>query len=204
MTKQGIDAPAAAEFYGGDSVIDAAPKISVGRIGQLVLKTWPFLRPLMKHLLALLAIGGLTALVIGGAGLLGNDLFNNKILVGNKLQPMQAALLFLDEAYVTSGDENEPKLTENQRKTVRNRMFVWAVILLAFAIPIAAGLFYYNMWVWQQVNQNLRVAMIERAEHLSLKYHSHARVGDAIFRYYRMKIGSSGGNNTFFDQWYYS
>ena len=36
-----------------------------------------------------------------------------------------------------------------------------------------------------QVAQYLRVTMIERAEHLSLRYHSHARTGDAIYRIYQ-------------------
>ena len=36
-----------------------------------------------------------------------------------------------------------------------------------------------------QVAQYLRVTMMERAEHLSLRYHSHARTGDAIYRIYQ-------------------
>ncbi|MEM7363077.1 MAG: ABC transporter ATP-binding protein, partial [Pseudomonadota bacterium] len=39
--------------------------------------------------------------------------------------------------------------------------------------------------LWQMINQNLRVAMISRAEYLSLRFHSQSRVGDAIFRVYQ-------------------
>lgn len=173
------------DVYSGGSAADAAPKVSMRRIGQLILKTWPFIRPLGKHLAALIGIGAVLSVVGSGAFLLGSDLFSNKILVGNKLQPMQAAMLFLDESYVTAGDKDESMLTGDQRKVVRNRLFTWVLVLAIFGIPIAGGLFYYNMWVWQSINQNLRVAMIERAEHLSLKFHSHARVGDAIFRVYQ-------------------
>ena len=44
---------------------------------------------------------------------------------------------------------------------------------------------YYRTWILQRVNQFLRVTMVERAEHLSLRYHSHARTGDAIYRLYQ-------------------
>ena len=44
---------------------------------------------------------------------------------------------------------------------------------------------YYGTWILQRINQYLRVTMIERAEHLSLRYHSHARAGDAIYRVYQ-------------------
>jgi len=138
-----------------------------------------------KHLAVLTGIGAFLFVVGSGAFLMGGDLLNNKILVGHKLQPMQAAMLFLDESYVTAGDKGEPMLTGDQRRVVRNRVFTWVLVLAIFGIPIAGGLFYYNMWFWQSINQNLRVAMIERAEHLSLKFHSHARVGDAIFRVYQ-------------------
>lgn len=173
------------DIYSGRPSTDAVPKVSMRRIGQLILKTWPLIRPLAKHLAALIGIGAFLFVVGGGAFLLGGDLFSNKILVGNKLQPMQAAMLFLDESYVTAGDKDEPMLTEGQRKVVRNRLFGWVLVIAIFGIPIAGGLFYYNMWFWQSINQNLRVAMIERAEHLSLKFHSHTRVGDAIFRVYQ-------------------
>ena len=35
------------------------------------------------------------------------------------------------------------------------------------------------------LNQNLRVAMMSKAESLSLKFHAESRVGDAIFRIYK-------------------
>jgi ATP-binding cassette subfamily B protein len=173
------------DVYSGESVSDTAPKVSMRRIGQLILKTWPFIRPVGKHFAALIGIGAILFVVGGGAFLLVGDLFNNKILVGSKLQPMQADMLFLDESYVTAGDKAEPVLTGDQRKVVRNRVFAWILAIAILSMPIAGGLYYYNMWFWQNINQNLRVAMVERAENLSLKFHSHARVGDAIFRVYQ-------------------
>ncbi len=89
------------------------PKVTPRRILQLVLKTWPFIRPLVKHLLILLALGGISALMLAGPGLIGADLFTNKILVGDKLQPIQAAVLFLDESYETSDITDNVNLKES-------------------------------------------------------------------------------------------
>ena len=173
---------------GTDTLADLPP-IRARRILQLALKCWPFIRPLIKHLLFLLGTSALVSLVLFALGLLGTDMFNNKILVGDKLQPLQAQLLFVDESFVLddiAGNVNERELlTESQRKTVRTRTMIWGAGLLLVFAPIVAGLLYYNIWIWQMINQNLRVAMINKAEHLSLKYHSQSRVGDAIFRIYQ-------------------
>ena len=173
----------------GTETLTDLPPIRAGRILQLAFKCWPFIRPLIKHLLVLLGAAALVSLVLFALLLVGTDVFNNKILVGDKLQPLQAQLLFVDESFVLEDiaenvNEREP-LTESQRKTVRTRTVIWAAALLVVFVPIAAILLYYNIWIWQMINQNLRVAMIAKAEHLSLKYHSDSRVGDAIFRIYQ-------------------
>ena len=111
-------------------------------------------------------------LILAGAGIVGTDLFNNKILVGDKLQPLQATVLFVDDTYVSSDiDDNvnlKDTLTAEQRQVVRNRFMAWVVGLSLLLLPMAAILMYYNMWIWQMINQNLRVAMMTKAEHLSL------------------------------------
>ena len=173
----------------GTETLADLPPIRARRIWQLALKCWPFMRPMLKHLLILLGISALTSLALLAFGLLGTDIFNNKILVGDKLQPLQARLLFVDESFVLgdiADNVNEREvLTQAQRKTVRTRTIVWGAGLLAVFAPLIGGLLYYNIWIWQMINQNLRVAMIAKAEHLSLKYHSQSRVGDAIFRIYQ-------------------
>ncbi|MDE0440970.1 MAG: ABC transporter ATP-binding protein [Gammaproteobacteria bacterium] len=173
----------------GTETLTDLPPIRARRILQLALKCWPFIRPLIKHLLILIAGAALVSLVLFAVFLLGTDLFNNKILVGDKLQPLQAQLLFVDESFVLediADNVNERELlTDSQRKTVRTRVIIWGAGLLVVLAPIAGILLYYNIWIWQMINQNLRVAMIAKAEHLSLKYHSGSRVGDAIFRIYQ-------------------
>ena len=173
----------------GTETLADLPPIRARRIVELAFKCWPFIRPLIKHLLILIAGAALVSLVLFAVFLLGTDLFNNKILVGDKLQPLQAQLLFVDESFVLediADNVNERELlTESQRKTVRTRTIIWMAGLLVVFAPIIGILLYYNIWVWQMINQNLRVAMIAKAEHLSLKYHSQSRVGDAIFRIYQ-------------------
>ena len=181
------------------------------RFARLVWRTWPFMRPLLKHLVALLALAlaGLPAGLV--AGIFGIDLLHNKVLIGEKLQPSQAVLLFLGDEYVTTGGDpatapepepappNEtataqdgdgerastPELTPAQRRTVRNRFLAWTVVGSVFGLLLGFSVYYYSVWIWQCVNQNLRVAMVERAESLSLKHHDRARVGDAMFRVYQ-------------------
>lgn len=184
---------------------------------QLAFRTWPYFQPMLKHLMVL---GGLmfSGIVAGiPAAFVGTDLFYNKVLLGQKLQPLQATVLFVGNEYVTNearqlgrqgtsapsnitdnGDLNFPSgfddsaqpdtislLTQEQRKTVRNRLIIWGIVGSLFGALFGAGFWYYNVWIWQSVNQNLRVAMVERAESLSLSYHDNARVGDAIFRVYQ-------------------
>ena len=178
----------------------------------LALKTWPYMRPLLAHLLFLLGLAGV-GMVSGMAGIfVGADLFLNKVLIGEKLQPLQAKVLFLGDEYVTTNPQQlgesqdlnkegpfdskssdvesieldpEEKLTPDQRRTVRDGLILWGIVGGVFGTLLGMGSWYYGTWIWQSVNQNLRVAMIERAESLSLRYHDHARVGDAIFRVYQ-------------------
>lgn len=200
-----------AEGYRDDIAEAAAPRMGLARMARLALRTWPFMRPMLKHLLALLALAGsgvATALV----GLfVGTDLLNNKVLVGEGLQPVQATVLFLGSEYVTEDPERlgnadatapggaaggeaepgqasadtEPELTPAERRTVRNRLILWGIVGGLISAAVGWGGYYYSVWIWQCINQNLRVAMVTRAESLSLRFHSHARVGDAIFRVYQ-------------------
>ena len=166
---------------------DGAGAESLGwrQLGRLALRTWPFIRPKWVHVVVLVALGGLSGIFLGVLFFVAHDLFMNKVLVGEKLQPMQAVLFDLDESYVTTGAEDEPPMTREQRRVVRDQLMVWFAIGGVVALGGLLTLPYYGTWIRHHINQNLRVAMIERAEHLSLKYHSHARVGDAVFRVYQ-------------------
>ena len=207
--------------YSDMRLVEAPPELGFRRMFELAFRTWPYMRPMLIHIVVVLAFifsGSAVALV---GFFVGVDLMHNKVLVGEGLQPIQATVLFVGDEYVTTdpqklgqirrakgkggggkksvggttaaasgGDKAaatpvEPELTQGQRRTVRNRLLMWTVVGGVFGGLLGAVFGYYSMWVWQCVNQNLRVAMIERAESLSLKYHDTSRVGDAIFRVYQ-------------------
>ena len=188
----------------------------------LLYRTWPYLKPQLVHLLVWVGMRMAIEIIWVSAMLITYDLFNNKILVGEKLESTQAAFLFLDESFVfteselelraaireldqrasdeNSEDASEPSLNSNerdaleaqisgldesQRTTVRNHFFVVIVIAGLLIFMLAPVVDYYRTWILQRINQYLRVTMIERAEHLSLRYHTHARTGDAIYRVYQ-------------------
>ncbi len=160
-------------------------------LAGLILRTWPYLRPQLLHLIVWICLILLIQGVLNSAILLAFDLFNNKVFVAEKLKPAQVRFLGLDETYVATAEDagvpavERPKLTRDQRRVVRNRiliLFALAGIVLMGLEPIVS---YYRTWILQRINQFLRVTMIERAEHLSLRYHNHARTGDAIYRVYQ-------------------
>ena len=182
----------------------------------LILRTWPYLRQELRHLITWVTLRMLLEFIWVAATLITYDLFNNKVLVGEKLESTQAAVLFVDESYqftpqelaikeelieLTTQDADEravdyeaqrdaldaqiSKLNEEQRKTVRNRFFVIIAITAVLFFLLAPTIDYYRTWILQRINQFLRVTMIERAEHLSLRYHAHAQTGDAIYRVYQ-------------------
>ena len=75
------------------------------------------------------------------------------------------------------------EMTQQQRRTVRNRALAWFAFGALFGIVVYIGVIpYYSSWTWQNVIHYLRVSMIEKIEQVSLKFHSDSRVGDAIYR----------------------
>ena len=194
--------------------VAAPPQMSFRRMFQLALRTWPYIKPMFLHLLVLGALGSSGLLVALVTGLVGTDLWTNKVLIGEKLQPIQATVLFVGDQYITTdpqklgqgkaksksadksgnplitkvpamSQEAESELTHEQRRTVRNRLLIWSIIGAVGGAVVGMFMWYYSTWVWHNVNQNLRVAMAERAESLSLRYHDNHRIGDAMFRVYQ-------------------
>jgi len=120
-----------------------------------------------------------------GAMVVADDLIQNKIGLGERLQPLQATLLFMGDDYVTTGEDNEAGLSDTQRKDVRTHFLMAAGIWVLITYGSLAPLWYYMVWIFQQVNQQLRIEMLGRAEHLSLRHHSATRTGDTINRVYQ-------------------
>ncbi|MCE2425795.1 MAG: ABC transporter ATP-binding protein [Pseudomonadales bacterium] len=151
-------------------------------MARLFVRTWPYLKPQFLHILCWLALQLTLYTTVGFATLLIDDLLNNKIMLGDPLEPAQAMLLQLDPSYA----EGE-RLSEEQQFAVRDRFVLYVAIgaFISTVLMQICVLHYYYTWIIQRINQRLRVTMVEKAEHLSLRYHSHARTGDAIYRVYQ-------------------
>ena len=164
---------------------ETADDRSLRTIFRLVWRCWPYYRPQLKHLITIVALNSLIGVAYFGGIVVVTDLVENKILLGNKLEPVQATLLFVDDGYVTSGIEGEPLLTDEQRKRVRLGVLSAAATFWIILTAYTTAVWYYMVWTFQRINQQLRVEMLSRAEYLSLRYHNDTRTGDAIYRIYQ-------------------
>ena len=160
------------------------PPATFGLLGvvRVFVRTWPYLKPQFLHILCWLALQLTSYTAVGLAMVLVDDVLNNKIMLGHALEPAQTALLMVDSSYAEVDE-----LSEEQRLVVRNRFVLYVVVgyFLNMVVLQLGFLHYYYTWIIQRINQRLRVTMVEKAEHLSLRYHSHARTGDAIYRVYQ-------------------
>ena len=127
---------------------------------------------------ALYWLGTLTGLV---TGLFTIDLLNQSILQAAPLTPFLADFIGREDL----GSGATAALTLAERRELQ-----WIYIAFVFAIgtltaPLAFGLPYYNVWILQRINQDLRLALVERWHRLSLRYHGDHRVGDSVYRIYQ-------------------
>ncbi|MCY3885891.1 MAG: ABC transporter ATP-binding protein [Gammaproteobacteria bacterium] len=114
-------------------------------------------------------------------GLILADLFNQALLQGEPLAPGLSKILGLPEL----SSELLESLSLQERMGL---LWVWLrldIILFLANTPLGYANSYYNMWILQRINQDLRVALVERWHQLSISYHSDHRTGDSIFRIYQ-------------------
>ena len=133
------------------------------------------------HLVYFYAVQFLQRFVGIGFGLVNADLLNQAILQGEPLAPGLSEFLGYSELNVN----NIASLTEAQRYDI---WYFWLVLTLGFHMfnfPLNIFNGWYNMWIQQRINQDLRVALVRRWHLLSMSYHSEHRTGDSIFRIYQ-------------------
>jgi ABC-type multidrug transport system fused ATPase/permease subunit len=108
-------------------------------------------------------------------------LLYQNVLLGEGLTPQMASFLGLPE----HSREIAQRLSAEQRFDVLRYYAAFTVGLYLIQLPFAAGLPYYLVFILQRINQDLRLALVERWQRLSLRYHSDHRVGDSIYRIYQ-------------------
>ena len=109
------------------------------------------------------------------------DLLNQSLLQAEPLAPGLAALLGYPELAAGAAEA----LTQEQRHDLK-----WAYVVVALGahlcrLPLRIFNPYYNMWIMQGINQDLRLDLLSRWHALSMNYHSGHRTGDSIYRIYQ-------------------
>ena len=150
-------------------------------LGSALWRTRGYLLPQLRHFVLYGLLTGLAMLLELGAVLAAYDLLTNKVLQGEPLTDLQAGVLGFDPARFVTVET----LDQEARLTLRTVFLVLTGVLVAAGGALGTGLTYYLTWILQRVNQDLRLTMMDRAVHLSLRYHDDAPVGDAIYRVYQ-------------------
>ena len=78
---------------------------SIREVFYLLKRCWPYYVAQWKHLLVLFSLTGISGAFVFALPLIGLDLFNNGVLVGEPITSFQSRLLFLDPSYVSTGVE---------------------------------------------------------------------------------------------------
>ena len=147
---------------------------------RLLWRCLPWLLPVRGHLAALVASAAACALSFVPIALLLFDVIWTRVLNGEAPTPLEARCLLLDPALAAAGAPSA---------ALRHAMALRALVALgavgALYVPLLLGLWYYQVWILQRINQHLRVDLVERYQALSLRFHAGSRIGDAIYRLYQ-------------------
>ena len=114
-------------------------------------------------------------------GLFTIDLLNQSILQAQPLTPFLAD--FVGQPELKAGAVET--LSTAQRQQLQWIYVAFLVAIGVITFPLGVALPYYNVWIMQRINQDLRLALVERWHRLSLRYHSDHRVGDSVYRIYQ-------------------
>ena len=156
-------------------------QLSARWVASIFLRTWPFIRPLLRHLVAYLSASGAVALVTALLGFLLIGVATSGVLAGKPIGAIAAFLFSLDPAVFVEVEA----LPVEARRALLLPTLELAIVLAAVAIPSGLVLNYYGMWIFQQINQRMRVQLVDRLQAQSLTFHANAETGDAIYRVYQ-------------------
>ena len=131
------------------------------------------------HIVYYYALIGVNTLLGLVTGLFTVDLLNQSVLQAEPLTDFLAN--FIGRADLAAGES----LTVAQRQELQWIYIVFVVAIGFVTFPVGVVLPYYNMWIMQAINQELRLALVERWHQLSLRYHGDHRVGDSVYRIYQ-------------------
>ena len=137
---------------------------------------------IQSHLTYLYLLAAIQGLVTLPLGIIIADLLSMSLLQSEPLQQEVASSLWFGSPEM--GNENTESLTQDQRHDLKWSWIYLSIALWAFNLPIGMIVPYYTVWIMQQINQDMRIALVRRWHQLPLSYHSDHRTGDSIFRIY--------------------
>ena len=151
-----------------------------------------------SHLVYYFALVWAVTLLTMVIALFSVDLISQSILQAEPLTPFLADFIGRPELSVGSaaGTQEPPgngapanvdlaTLTTEQRHSLKWVYAVFMVVSWLALIPAGMFLPYYYIFIMQRVNQDLRMALLDRWHRLSIRYHSDHRVGDSVYRIYQ-------------------
>ena len=136
---------------------------------------------LHAHLAYFYILLGIQGFIEIAMALVMTDMLSQSILLSDPLMP--AVAQFFGES--SWSREVAEVLSIDQRHIVKWWYISLMIGLWLLMLPFEVVRPYYHVWIMQRINQDLRLALVERWHQLSLTYHSDHRTGDSIYRIYQ-------------------
>ena len=129
-------------------------------MGRIILRAIPFMLPILAHIVGFILAGFLITAIFVVAAAIGGDVWTNKMLVNDKLQPLQQTFLMVDNTYLKTEFLTEEeradvdaagfggdKLTQDQCRRVLAGFLVWSLFGALFGVFLVGFYSYYGTWV---------------------------------------------------------
>jgi len=156
-------------------------KIHFKDVVALFIRTWPYLRPMRWHATAYVSIAIFVFLWAATTGFIIYGMIYNNVILNLPVSSIAASILGLNPADWIQAET----LSTEQRHTLLPMIVVTGVIAVGVGQVIGHANAYYRVWLMQNINQNLRLHLMSQLQSLSLKFHSEAKTGDAIYRLFQ-------------------
>ncbi len=136
---------------------------------------------LHAHLAYFYLLLGIQGFIEIALALVMTDMLSQSIILSEPLMPAVAEFIGQEE-WARGIAET---LSNEQRHIVKWWYIGLMIGLWLLMLPFEITRPYYHVWIMQRINQDLRLALVERWHQLSLNYHSDHRTGDSIYRIYQ-------------------